>query len=105
TLKALSDLDLHLARDQEQDEKVKSLESQVQQLEQRLQNIELMLQDRLNVEGGSARVVSPQASAAPARPTAVPVVSAPLVLSGKVKGAKAQAKKSPKAKQQRYAER
>jgi len=44
--KALDDLDLHLQRDRERDEKIAQLESQVALLEKRLQAVELLLGDR-----------------------------------------------------------
>ena len=106
-LKALSDLDLHLARDQEQEERVKLLQGQVQLLESRLASIELLLQDRTLGEGGPTRVAPAAAAIAAAVPAPVPVVSAPLVLHGKKPAKKVQARAKPgqKAPGTRVAER
>ena len=106
-LKAIANIDLHMAKDQEQEERVRALQSQVLLLEQRLASIELALQDRGLGEQAPVRVTPPALGATtPSSP--VPVVSQPLVLHGKQSKKAAQTargKQGPKAKAARWAER
>lgn len=103
-LKAISNLDLHMARDLEQEERVRTLQSQVQLLEQRLASLEVALQDRTLGEQAPMRVAQPAPrAAAPSAP--VPVVSQPLVLHGKNPAKSARGKQAPKTKTTRWAGR
>ena len=49
-LKSLEDVSLHLARDQEQDERVRMLTAEVQSMSQRLASLELLLRGGVPVE-------------------------------------------------------
>jgi hypothetical protein len=55
-LKAISDLELHVQHDLEQEEKVRDLTRQVGQLQERLAAIELMLQNQPAVESSTTRI-------------------------------------------------
>ena len=103
-LKAISNIDLHMARDQEQEERVRALQSQVQLLEQRLASIEVALQDRTLGEQAPVRVTPPAMGALPAS-QAMPVVSQPLVLHGKKPAKATRGKQAPKPKTTHWAER
>jgi hypothetical protein len=50
-LKAVADVELHVAQDRERDEALRAMTDRVQTLERRLQAIELALGDRVVVEG------------------------------------------------------
>jgi hypothetical protein len=65
-LKALEDVQLHLARDQEQDDRVRVLTAEVQMLSQRLATLELM------VRGGAL----PESTVIPVAPTQTKVEKA-----------------------------
>jgi hypothetical protein len=73
-LKALSDVQLHVLHDQEQDDKVRELTATVQDLQQRLAALELVLTDRADKSGAeSTRIpVAPMQL----RPLEVPARSA-----------------------------
>lgn len=103
-LKTVSNLDLHLARDQDQEERVRALQAQVELLEQRLASIELGVRDRTLGEQAPVRVLQPTTRAA-TPPAPVPVVSQPLVLHGKTKAKVARGKQAPKAKTTQWAKR
>jgi hypothetical protein len=75
-LRALEDVQLHLARDQEQDERVRALTAEVQMLSQRLASLEMMLRGSL-----------PEGTVIPVAPTQT-VVAQPIKISPKKKAKK-----------------
>ncbi len=60
-LKAVADVELHVAQDRERDEALRSMTDRVQTLERRLQAIELALGDRALVEGQLRAAPEPSA--------------------------------------------
>lgn len=73
--RVLADVDLHLLRDQDQEERVRLLTAQVRLLEQRLASLELLAQGRAGVEGGPTPVLP--AAAPPSG--MVPLIGQPVV--------------------------
>ena len=58
-IKALSDVELHVQHDIEQEDRVRDLIHTVSQMQQRLANLELLLQDKTAVESARIPVAAP----------------------------------------------
>ncbi len=69
-LKAISDVELHVQRDYEQEEKVRQLTKTVDGLQERLAALELLLQDKAAVESTRIPVMQVQPLEVPAKPAA-----------------------------------
>ncbi len=72
-IKAVSDVELHVQHDLEQEDRIRDLTRTVAQLQQRLAALELLLQDKAAVESTRIPVAAPmqvQALEVPAKPTA-----------------------------------
>ncbi|MGZ6142481.1 MAG: hypothetical protein ACXWLM_04030, partial [Myxococcales bacterium] len=71
-IKALSDVELHVQHDIEQEDRIRDLSQSLAQLQQRLAALELLLQDKTAVESTRIPVVAPmqvQPLEVPAKPS------------------------------------
>ena len=92
-LKAVADLELHVAEDRERDEQLRGMTEKVSALERRLQALELALGDRAVLEG--AMRLQPQAAPAQIGEPTLKVTSGPVSKLHKTVRTKKPARLSP----------